>query len=241
VEDKFFRFFVLRITTEPKIPGAIIPRSVFTQRGSLATHSRCYRKVRFASNTGQVAAPLRAGDGQAHVFCRLTQLGFASMAGPEASLYNGMETIVVRFACNEGLRLLLLCLILFLCQTKLSKGVELFDLSELNASQQTRLWTQVDNWAVAVVLASFCERPILLEERMLKIADRCVTARSINKLLDRFHAAMKKAEGNIWNCKDRDVQTFVDKTVAKADLLVSQAEEACRLGSIYHRLLPLIQ
>jgi hypothetical protein len=35
-EDKFFRFLALRITTEPKIPGAIIPRRVFAQPGSLA-------------------------------------------------------------------------------------------------------------------------------------------------------------------------------------------------------------
>ncbi len=145
------------------------------------------------------------------------------------------------FARNEWFRVLLLCLILFFCQTKLSKGTELFDLSELSASQQNRFWTQVDNWAVAVVLAGFCERPTSLEERMLKIANRCVTGSSIEKMLDRFHAAMKKAEGNVWNCKDTNVQMFVEKTVAKANLLVSQAEEACRIGSIYRRLLPLIE
>src|SRR6516162_11036984 len=33
-EDKFLRFFALRMTTEPKIPGAVIPRRVFTQPGS---------------------------------------------------------------------------------------------------------------------------------------------------------------------------------------------------------------
>jgi hypothetical protein len=145
------------------------------------------------------------------------------------------------FACNEWLRVLLLCLILLFCQTKLSKGVELLDLSELSASQQNRLWAQVDNWAVAVVLASFCERPTSLEERMLKLANRCVTTSSINKILEHFHAEMKKAEGKIWNCEDTNVQMFVEKTVAKANLLVSQAEEACRIGSIYHRLLPLIE
>ena len=138
-------------------------------------------------------------------------------------------------------RVLPLCLVLFFCQAKLCKSTELFDLSELSASQQNRLWTQVDNWAVAAVLASFCERPTSLEERMLKIANRCVTATSIKEVLDRFHAATKKAEGNVWDCKDRNVQTFVDKTIAKADLLVSQAEEACRIGSIYRRLLPLLQ
>jgi len=152
-----------------------------------------------------------------------------------------MESVVMGFACNEWFRVLLLCLILFFCQTKLSKGTELFDLSELSASQESRLWTQVDNWAVAVVLASFCERPTSLEERMLKIANHCVTTSSIKKLLERFHAEMKKAEGNNWNCKDTNVQMFVEKTVAKANLLVSQVEEACRIGSVYRRLLPLIE
>jgi hypothetical protein len=136
---------------------------------------------------------------------------------------------------NE-LRVLPLCLVLFFCQAKQCKGTELFDLSELSATQQNRLWTQVDNWAVAVVLAGFCERPTSLEERMLKVANRCVTTTSIKEILDRFHAAKKKAEGNVWDCKDSNVQMFVDRTVAKADLLVIQAEEACRLGSIYRRL-----
>ena len=45
---------------------------------------------------------------------------------------------------------LLLCLVVVVYQTKLSKGSELLDLSELSASQQNQLWTQVDNWAVAV-------------------------------------------------------------------------------------------
>jgi len=30
-EDKFLRFFALRMTTEPKISRAVIPRRVFTQ------------------------------------------------------------------------------------------------------------------------------------------------------------------------------------------------------------------
>lgn len=142
---------------------------------------------------------------------------------------------------NEWFRVLALCLTFIFCQTMSSKGAELFDLSELSASQQNKLWTQVDNWAVAVALAKFCERPISLEEQMLKIANRCVTPSSIEKLLDRFHAATNKADGNIWNCKDENVQIFVGKTVAKANLLVSQAEEACRIGSLYRRLLPLIE
>jgi hypothetical protein len=122
-----------------------------------------------------------------------------------------------------------------------SRAAELFDLSELSASQQNKLWTQVDNWAVAVALAKFCKRPISLEEQMLRIANRCVTTSSIEKILDRFHAATNEADGNIWNCKDENVRIFVEKTVAKANLLVSQAEEACRIGSIYRRLLPLIE
>jgi hypothetical protein len=138
-------------------------------------------------------------------------------------------------------RVLLLCLVFIVYQTKLSKSTELFDLSELSASQQGQLWTQVDNWAVAVVLANFCERPTSLEERMLKIATRCITPSSIKKVLDRFRATMKNVEGNIWDCTDKNVQTFVEKTVAKANLLVNQAEDTCRIGSIYHQLLPLLQ
>jgi hypothetical protein len=145
------------------------------------------------------------------------------------------------YTCNEWFRVLALCLTFFFCQTMSSKGDELFDLSVLSASQQNKLWTQVDNWAVAVALTKFCERPISLEEQMLKIANRCVSPSSIEKILDRFHAATNKAYGNIWNCKDENVQIFVGKTVAKANLLVSQAEEACRIGSIYRRLLPLIE
>jgi hypothetical protein len=138
-------------------------------------------------------------------------------------------------------RVLLLCLVFIVYQTKLSKSTELFDLSELSASQQDQLWTQVDNWAVAVVLANFCERPTSLEERMLKIATRCITPSSIKKVLDRFRATMKNVEGNIWDCTDKNVQTFVEKTVAKANLLVNQAEDACKVGSIYHQLLPLLR
>ena len=41
------------------------------------------------------------------------------------------------------------------------------DLSELSASQQDELWTQVDNWAVAVVLANFCQRPTRRARRPL--------------------------------------------------------------------------
>jgi hypothetical protein len=33
-ERQIFAFFALRMTTEPKIPGAVIPRRVFTQPGS---------------------------------------------------------------------------------------------------------------------------------------------------------------------------------------------------------------
>src|SRR3974390_446962 len=33
-EDKFLRFFALHMTIGPKIPGAVIPRRVFTQPGS---------------------------------------------------------------------------------------------------------------------------------------------------------------------------------------------------------------
>ena len=51
----------------------------------------------------------------------------------------------------------------------------------------------------------------------------------------------KNVEGNIWDYKDTNVQMFVVKTVAKANLLVTRAEDACKLGSVYHRLLPLLE
>jgi len=34
---QIFAFFALRVTVEPKIPGAVIPRGVFTQPGSFST------------------------------------------------------------------------------------------------------------------------------------------------------------------------------------------------------------
>jgi hypothetical protein len=152
-----------------------------------------------------------------------------------------LVTINEWFRARVLCRVLLLCLVFIVYQTKLSKSSELLDLSELSASQQNQLWTQVDNWAVAVALANFCERPTSLEKRMLKIATRCITPSSIKKVLDRFRATMKNVEGNIWDCTDKNVQTFVEKTVAKANLLVNRAEDACRIGSIYHQLLPLLQ
>jgi 23S rRNA maturation-related 3'-5' exoribonuclease YhaM len=76
---------------------------------------------------------------------------------------------------------------------------------------------------------------------MLKIATRCITPSNIKKVLDRFRETMKNVEGNIWDCTDKNVQTFVEKTVAKANMLVNQAEDACKVGSIYHQLLPLLQ
>jgi hypothetical protein len=144
-------------------------------------------------------------------------------------------------ACNEWRRVPVLRLTFIFFQITLSEGAELFDLSELSVSQQDRLWTQVDNWAVAVVLTDFCEQPTSLEARILNIATRCVTPSSIKKTVERFHAMTKNVEGNIWDCKDTNVQMFVVKTVAKANLLVTQAEDACKLGSVYHRLLPLLE
>jgi hypothetical protein len=152
-----------------------------------------------------------------------------------------MEIFVMAFAWKEVLLTLLLSSILILTETNLSKSTELFDLSELSRSQQSQLWTQVDNWAVAVVLADFCKRPTSLEERMLKIATRCITPSSIQKAVDRFHAKMNAVEGNVWDCAEKTVQTFVEKTVAKANLLVDQAENACRMGSIYRQLLPFLE
>jgi hypothetical protein len=117
----------------------------------------------------------------------------------------------------------------------------MFDLSELSSSQQSRLWTQVDNWAVAVVLANFCKQPTSLEERMAKIAVGCMTPNTIKATLDRFHAKMDNVKERVWDCTNKDVKTFVEKTVAKANLLVEQAESACAHKSAYKRLLPYLQ
>ena len=144
-------------------------------------------------------------------------------------------------ACKEFFVAYLFSLILILSQTNLSKSTELFDLSELSRSQQNQLWTQVDNRAVAVVLANFCKRPTLLEQRMLRIATRCITASSIKTVVDRFHAKMNSVKGNVWDCPDKTVQMFCGNTVAKANLLVNQAEDACTMRSIYRQLLPFVQ
>ena len=85
-------------------------------------------------------------------------------------------------ACKEFFVASLFSLILILSKTNLSKSTELFDLSELSGPQQNQLWIQVDNWAVAVVLANFCQRPTSLEERMLRIATRCIAARAHRRL-----------------------------------------------------------
>ena len=46
------RFFALRVTVEPKIPGAVIPRRVFTQPGSFTSFppSRCVPKSGHSAN-----------------------------------------------------------------------------------------------------------------------------------------------------------------------------------------------
>jgi hypothetical protein len=116
----------------------------------------------------------------------------------------------------------------------------MFDLSKLSSSQQSRLWTQVDNWAVAVVLADFCKHPTALEERMTKVIGGCVTPKTIKAVLDRFHERMDRVKENRWNCTGNKVKTFVEKTVAKAGVLVEQAENACSNKSIYQHLLPFL-
>ena len=125
-------------------------------------------------------------------------------------------------------------------EPSLAKSAELFDLSELNASQQNQLWIQVDNWAVAVVLANFCKQPTSLEERITKIAAGCVTQNTIKIVVNRFHAKIGSVQENVWDCADDKVKTFVEKTVTKAERLVDQAENACKYGSIYQQLLPFL-
>ena len=83
-----------------------------------------------------------------------------------------------------------LSLVIVACQPSLSPAAEMFDLSELSGSQQGKLWTQVDNWAVAVVLADFCKHLTALEERMTKVTSGCLTPKTIKTVLDRFHEKM---------------------------------------------------
>jgi hypothetical protein len=133
-----------------------------------------------------------------------------------------------------------LSLVVVAGQPILSPAAEMFDLSKLSSSQQSRLWTQVNNWAVAVVLADFCKHPTALEERMTKAIGGCVTPKTIKAVLDRFHEKMDRVKENRWNCTDNKVKTFVEKTVAKAGVLVEQAENACSNKSIYQHLLPFL-
>ena len=49
------RFFALRMTVEPNIPGAVIPRRVFTRPGSQADFVPRPCQVRFAPESGRVA------------------------------------------------------------------------------------------------------------------------------------------------------------------------------------------
>ena len=48
--DKFLRFLALRMTIEPKIPGAVIPRRVFTQPGSRARIGRRHGQRPYCRN-----------------------------------------------------------------------------------------------------------------------------------------------------------------------------------------------
>jgi hypothetical protein len=135
----------------------------------------------------------------------------------------------------------LLSLIVFACQPSLSAAAEMFDLSELSGSQKSALWTQVNNWAVAVVLAESCNQPTSLEERMTKVASRCVTPSTIKAVLDRFHAKMESVKDKTWDCENKTVKTFAERTVAKANLLVEEAKNACQNKSMYQRLLFFLQ
>jgi 23S rRNA maturation-related 3'-5' exoribonuclease YhaM len=74
---------------------------------------------------------------------------------------------------------------------------------------------------------------------MAKIAVGCMTPNTIKATLDRFHAKMDNVKERVWDCTNKDVKTFVEKTVAKANLLVEQAESACAHKSAYKRLLPV--
>jgi 23S rRNA maturation-related 3'-5' exoribonuclease YhaM len=76
---------------------------------------------------------------------------------------------------------------------------------------------------------------------MTKIAVGCITPNTIKAILDRFHAKTDSVKEKVWDCTNKDVKTFVEKTVAKANLLVEQAGNACRNKSMYQHLLPFLQ
>src|SRR5271165_1207538 len=76
-EDKFLRFFALRMTVGPKIPGAVIPRRVFTQPGSIAT-SAAGLACRFMSASIRKRPPpaLPRNDALGHEPTQTTQESF---------------------------------------------------------------------------------------------------------------------------------------------------------------------
>jgi hypothetical protein len=75
---------------------------------------------------------------------------------------------------------------------------------------------------------------------MTKVTSGCLTPKTIKAVLDRFHEKMDSVKEKRWDCTDNKVKTFVEKTVAKASVLVEQAENACSNKSIYQHLLPFL-
>src|SRR5580700_4706582 len=83
---QIFAFFALRVTVEPKIPGAVIPRRVFTQPGSIASVGLSWH-VGFTPDSGHVAARQRT-DASGHFRkSRLTTLLQAAAAARSASAF----------------------------------------------------------------------------------------------------------------------------------------------------------
>jgi hypothetical protein len=83
------RFFALRMTTEPKIPGTFIPRRVFTQPGSSSDIRKWPNYVRIAPLKADIAArcidvsfvpchgaPIFDGDGEVAAVLDVTALDY---------------------------------------------------------------------------------------------------------------------------------------------------------------------
>ena len=57
---QIFAFFALRMTVEPKIPGAVIPPRVFTQPGSSTSFQAQAAHFHFSPDSGRIAASHRS-------------------------------------------------------------------------------------------------------------------------------------------------------------------------------------
>jgi hypothetical protein len=117
-----------------------------------------------------------------------------------------------------------------------SQGAKLFDLLDFSEAHQKEFWHQVDNYAVAVAMLNACRQPPALEERLMPIAEGCVTTGTIASIVQRYRERVA-AEAGQWNCADPGIQFYIKKIQQKIELLVGSAKRACRYRSV-HELLP---